>query len=1070
MVQAAKTFRVFVSSTFSDLIEERNALQRDVFPRLRALCQEHGCRFQAIDLRWGVREEAALDQQAMRICTEEIERCQHTELKPNFIVLLGDKYGWQPVQYEIRATLFEDVLERVSAEDRQLLEQWYLCDDNAVPPAYYLQPRTGAFIEYAVWEPVERQLRTVLESATEGMQLNEAERLDFFGSATEQEIYHGALNVPDAHEHVFCFFRTIDKLPHDERAHDFIDLSDGQLNRTASKRLYNLKEELRAYLPNNIFNYAATWQEHSHGQEHPVTTEHLAQLCEDVYNSLEATIVNEIERFEHIDEIDEEQANHWAFAEERAAHFEGREQALGQIVKYLDSEDRRPFFVRGVSGVGKSALLARAAQDACERFGAVYSPCPFVVCRFIGATPDSSDGRSLLESLCRQVSRLYGEDESSLPTDYNGLVKALPERLALATPERPLIIVLDALDQLAHNDNAHLLAWLPAEVPPNVCLVVSILPGNVLDTLTHRSTPPIISDLPPMSPDEGRIVLGNWLNEAGRTLQEHQRKEVLAKFNKNGLPLYLRLAFEEARRWRSSTPFKPLSPSLEGIIGSLFERLESPEQHGKLFVTHCLGYIAAARRGLTEDELLDVLSRDEEVFNDFTARAYHTPPEQRLPVVIWSRLFFDLEPYMTERSADGTSLLTFYHRQLAEAVQARFLDERVQDAQGAEVTVGVLRHWQLAAYFGGQPYFTAERVPSLRVASELPYQQTEGALWEELEGTLTDLRFIETKCEAGMTYDLVNDYAEALDALPEAQEERESEREREEAVVRYVEELVQTSSMPSSAHVARVPQSLLRKLLRFPTRRPLVEGDSKVSKHGGYRARQPCPLPSVVPLAEHEIQEKSERIVQSPTRLDRMHSFERFVSAETHNFAHYAPSYPQLCVQQAHNFADAGPVAAAASRRLAEGGEGGVLLMNRATLPQFRARPACVRVLEGHSSSVRAVSLSADGRVAVSGSWDKTVRVWDVETGECVRVLEGHSNLVDAVSLSADGRVAVSGSEDNTVRVWDVEHCTVLALVPLSARGRGIAFKHDQVICGASTRVAFFTFYLQSATPKHDKI
>ncbi|MGZ4864855.1 MAG: DUF4062 domain-containing protein [Halobacteriota archaeon] len=73
-MSSSRTFRVFVSSTFSDLIEERNALQRDVFPKLRQLCQELGCRFQAIDLRWGVWEEAALDQQTMRICTEEIER------------------------------------------------------------------------------------------------------------------------------------------------------------------------------------------------------------------------------------------------------------------------------------------------------------------------------------------------------------------------------------------------------------------------------------------------------------------------------------------------------------------------------------------------------------------------------------------------------------------------------------------------------------------------------------------------------------------------------------------------------------------------------------------------------------------------------------------------------------------------------------------------------------------------------------------------------------------------------------------------------------------------------------
>ena len=68
MPQQSRTFRIFVSSTFSDLKAERNALQSQVFPKLRELCQRHGCRFQAIDLRWGVREEAALDQQTMRIC------------------------------------------------------------------------------------------------------------------------------------------------------------------------------------------------------------------------------------------------------------------------------------------------------------------------------------------------------------------------------------------------------------------------------------------------------------------------------------------------------------------------------------------------------------------------------------------------------------------------------------------------------------------------------------------------------------------------------------------------------------------------------------------------------------------------------------------------------------------------------------------------------------------------------------------------------------------------------------------------------------------------------------------
>jgi hypothetical protein len=101
MPTATRTFRVFVSSTFEDLKVEHDALQRDVFPKLRKLCEENGARFQAIDLRWGVRDEAALDQQTMELCLREIERCQQTGIKPNFIVLLGDRYGWRPLPARI---------------------------------------------------------------------------------------------------------------------------------------------------------------------------------------------------------------------------------------------------------------------------------------------------------------------------------------------------------------------------------------------------------------------------------------------------------------------------------------------------------------------------------------------------------------------------------------------------------------------------------------------------------------------------------------------------------------------------------------------------------------------------------------------------------------------------------------------------------------------------------------------------------------------------------------------------------------------------------------------------------
>lgn len=63
MARRELLFRIFVSSTFSDLVAERAALQERVFSSLREYCRGRAARFQAIDLRWGVSQEAALDQQ-----------------------------------------------------------------------------------------------------------------------------------------------------------------------------------------------------------------------------------------------------------------------------------------------------------------------------------------------------------------------------------------------------------------------------------------------------------------------------------------------------------------------------------------------------------------------------------------------------------------------------------------------------------------------------------------------------------------------------------------------------------------------------------------------------------------------------------------------------------------------------------------------------------------------------------------------------------------------------------------------------------------------------------------------
>ena len=80
--------------------------------------------------------------------------------------------------------------------------------------------------------------------------------------------------------------------------------------------------------------------------------------------------------------------------------------------------------------------------------------------------------------------------------------------------------------------------------------------------------------------------------------------------------------------------------------------------------------------------------------------------------------------------------------------------------------------------------------------------------------------------------------------------------------------------------------------------------------------------------------------------------------------------------------------------------------------------------LSGHTNTVRSVAFGPDGRTLVSGSFDRTVRVWDVQTGQSLKILSGHSKGIRSVAFNSDGRTLASSSEDQTIRLWNVTNPT----------------------------------------------
>jgi WD40 repeat protein len=127
-----------------------------------------------------------------------------------------------------------------------------------------------------------------------------------------------------------------------------------------------------------------------------------------------------------------------------------------------------------------------------------------------------------------------------------------------------------------------------------------------------------------------------------------------------------------------------------------------------------------------------------------------------------------------------------------------------------------------------------------------------------------------------------------------------------------------------------------------------------------------------------------------------------------------------------------------------------------------------LRSMRGHSAEVHGVAVTPDGKWIISASHDKTLKVWELESGREVRTLVGHRNCVLAVAAIPDGKRVVSVSHDCTVRVWDLSEGNVIATFTADAAMYGCAVASDggTVVAGdALGRVHFLK--LEGASMQH---
>ncbi|MCA9084525.1 MAG: AAA family ATPase, partial [Planctomycetaceae bacterium] len=812
--------RLFVSSTFGDLKAERDALQRDAFPRLEAFCRQYGFQFQAIDLRWGVPGEAGLNHCTMRICFEELRRSQDISPEPNFLILLGNRYGWRPLPESISKTEFDQLLtvamlgnvpgiDAQSAED--VLCDWYYHDKNFCPPGasqepplqYLLQSRSrdlqdgknygrdAGQKDTADWLAVQRVLWNLVNVAFPPDQLAGRFVLDwdrhtvavaagrspvpqivrFQGSATEQEIWAGALAVPNPGRHVRAFFREINNRMgfSDTELKDFFDLTErGEVDGQAQQAQAALKNAVAERLG----DHAVTLMPHSAVKREnglaviDASEKDLLQLCDQVVAQFTEIIRQQIQEHWALSQLPErvassvdgehrpigpgearqlelERQNHDRFGEERTQQFLGRDGELKQIAAYLaDGSNRRPLVVHGLPGTGKTAILAEAAKRTPKNFKPIV--------RFLGVTPAASDLHGLLVSLCRELEDRVPPETRELPADPDKLHTELLRRLATATEGRPIVIILDALDQLSATDGSRRLAWLPWTLPEHVRLLVSCVSGVTDDDplgepyreLKRRGnrSPDYLQQaiaVESLTSEDALTLIDRWLEhcQPPRQLADDQRTVINDRILPDEAidrrrPLYLRILFEECRRWPSYRPVTPeeIGTNAAALLKSLLTRLNRPEEHGPT-VARALGYLVSARRGLSENEILEILWQDKEYhlyLQKLNRRHGHTfpPNATRIPIAIWARLRQELAPYLAEQDAGGTSVLTFYHREFGFVVRELFAAQTDRKRKF---------HIRLGDHFS----LHMRSMTLFRVLDELPWQLLNAREWDRLRCFLT---------------------------------------------------------------------------------------------------------------------------------------------------------------------------------------------------------------------------------------------------------------------------------------------------------------------------------------------
>jgi nephrocystin-3 len=731
MTSPSRLVRVFISSTFRDFIQERDELVKKVFPELRGRCKERFVELLEVDLRWGITEEQAKGGETLRICLEEIDRCRPdkdrgTEDSPVFFLgLLGERYGWIPDHDYFKPDVLEDphlgwvkehLHERKSVTELEILHG-VLRNKRMLDRAFFYLRNDGYEIRH--WEEIEK--------------------------------HHAGLKPAIVKE-------------------DFTN-ARSKTSEEDDRKQKDLKQRIR--------DASLKWYPRAYNRPRDMAD----MVTEDLWRA-----INQVFPPSSVpDALERESMEHRVFMQSRTRAYVGLPGLFGQLDAFVDSAEaeveeslpatekvgsenaasdvtgeqdlrnnaesaKAPPAVRivlGESGSGKSALLAAWIAHRSETNGA--EPLFF---HFAGATAASVSASSLLHRLLatlrKNVAALATE---TVPSTDQSKAEVLPRWLAALSEQGGGVFVFDAVNQLASARDRELW-WWPREWPDNICVIFSTLPGDSFREMECRgwTSEEFIVRVPLLQPLEKREVMNSYLKLFARKIEEKLQEKVLAS-PQSANPLFLRTVLDELRL---RSKHEDLDADLDAMlacpdVAALFvlvlknlERDFTPPEHPEL-VHRALGLMGMAARGLSESEILQLLSPSSHPGNDPLPRHY------------WAPLYLALEESLVNREGQ----LSFFHDYLRQAVLREYLDEEHERSEARTKLAEPALRWKEQDAFGAslRSYAFANGIAhllddkrtdkSLELLSDQEYRETAARALHQARPVLKDLqRLRETLAKA----------------------------------------------------------------------------------------------------------------------------------------------------------------------------------------------------------------------------------------------------------------------------------------------------------------------------------